>query len=242
MPDAMIFDLDGTVLSVNSFRLWAAQMATARFPHLRYRDRLRCSLSACLALAARKAGLIEHDTLRGHLQGVWQAAIIGDDGLAERTLVAQLVRSIRPELAPVLAAVGAGVFDAVLATAAAADYAEGLGRVLGFQHVLATPRRRAERAPANVGTRKRDAVIAFLAAQGWQSRDLTLFTDHPDDLPLMHLCRTVYWFGPDATRPELEQCLPFTSLRAGALSREVLAGAAYPPAGFDLTGGKEPAC
>jgi phosphoserine phosphatase len=231
MPDALIFDLDGTVLSVNSFRLWAAQMAWARYPHLGVRRRLCFGLCAAGALAARKSGLISHETLKRRLQSVWQAAIAHDGGLSERALVAQLVRFVRPELAPLLVAVAAGVVDGVLATAAAADYAEGLGRVLGFQHVLATPRRRRPgETRDNVGPAKRDAVLSFLASRGWHGRNLVLFTDHKDDLPLIRVSRTVYWFGPDAERQVLARMAPDASLRPGALSREVLARSLNPSA------------
>ena len=86
-------------------------------------------------------------------------------------------------------------FDAVLATAAAADYAEPLGRRLGFQHVLATRADRSAGEPANAGAVKRRSVDDFLRHAGWRDRSLILFTDHLDDLPLILDCDVVCWFG-----------------------------------------------
>ena len=50
-----------------------------------------------------------------------------------------LRRRVRPAFEPLLQQIAAGEIDAVLATAAAGEYALPLGRQLGFRHVLATP-------------------------------------------------------------------------------------------------------
>jgi phosphoserine phosphatase len=86
--------------------------------------------------------------------------------------------------------------DAVLATAAAGEYAIGLGQRLGFHHVLATPPARGRGEYINGGTRKCERVLAFLENVGWQDRPLILLTDHIDDLPLMRVSTAVCWFGP----------------------------------------------
>jgi phosphoserine phosphatase len=196
----IVFDLDGTVLSVNSFPLWAMAMVRGRFPTLPLWRRAGVSVRAIRALLARKAGMISHETLKWRLQRLWQDAARGDDGAAERDLAGRLARLIRPELAGVLAAVATGRIEAVLATAAAADYAEALGRSLGFRHVLATPRLREEGSPSTVGVRKRDAVLTYLERRGWGGRPIVFFTDHAEDLPLILRSHTVYWFGKEEER------------------------------------------
>jgi len=196
----VVFDLDGTVLSVNSFPLWAMTMVRGRFPTLPFWRRAAVSLRAIRALLARKAGMISHESLKWRLQRLWQDAVRGDDGAAERDLAGRLARLIRPELAGVLAAVATGRIEAVLATAAAADYAEALGRSLGFRHVLATPRLREQGSPSTVGVRKRDAVLTYLERRGWGGRPIVFFTDHAEDLPLILRSHTVYWFGKEEER------------------------------------------
>jgi phosphoserine phosphatase len=90
--------------------------------------------------------------------------------------------------------------DAVLATAAAGDYAYALGHALGFEHVIATSPARTPEDPDNIGEAKCEAVLAFLTKQGWDDRPRILVTDHRDDLPLIRVCHTVHWFGAKSER------------------------------------------
>jgi phosphoserine phosphatase len=195
----LIFDLDETILRVNSFPLWARFLIAGRLPGLGWRRRAWLSLRAQRLLVWRKLGRLSHDTLRWRLQLAWQSAA----GHHREDLVARfqagLLREVRENLRPLLAMIASERIDAVLATAAAAEYALGLGRQLGFRHVLASRHDSHAAAPLNSGPRKRDQVLTFLREQGWHGRKLTLFTDHLDDLPLMRESDTVCWFGPDAT-------------------------------------------
>lgn len=198
-PPVLIFDLDETVLRVNSFPLWVRFLIVGRLPGLAGRRRALLSLRAQRLLLWRKLGRLNHDALRWRLQVAWQSAA----GHQREDLVTRfqtrLLREVRENLRPLLAMIANQRIDAVLATAAAAEYAEGLGRQLGFRHVLASPHDCNAAAPLNSGSRKRDQVLAFLREQSWHGRKLTLFTDHLDDLPLMQESDTVCWFGPDAT-------------------------------------------
>ncbi len=195
-PDAVhILDLDGTILSANSFPHWVLYFSRAPFPHFGKVRRLGVSCAVLALLASRKLGLTRHEHFKWRLQRLWQAVSEGDGGAAAARFVERLTRFVRPELAPVLAAIAAGEVDAVLATAAPADYAHALGVALGFRHTLATLSGRAKGAPSNVGEQKRQAVLDFLARRGWQDRRRILFTDHEDDLPLVAVCDQVYWFG-----------------------------------------------
>lgn len=211
----LIFDLDGTILSANSFPRWALYLARARFGHLGRVRRLAISLAALSALARRKLGLMSHAELKWKLQRLWQQATEGDGGSAQQLLVAELQGLVRPEFRPLLARVAQGEYDAVLATAAAGDYAEDLGRVLGFVHILATPPGRAAREPDYTGRHKRHAVEDFLRSRNWQTRPLTLFTDHIDDLPLIRISRTTHWFGTPQMQRWLELQHPDLDLRSG---------------------------
>jgi len=196
-PPVLIFDLDGTILRVNSFPRWVLFLIAGFVPGLGMRRRLTLSLRAQALLCGRKFGGLTHDELRRGLRRAWHAATqFQADTMAHRFQLA-LLRHVRPGLRPLLKMVEAECVDAVLATAAAAEYASEFGRQLGFRHVLAGSSGRAGAGTISTGQRKRDQVRKFLAARGWQERTLVLLTDHIDDLPLMRECGLVCWFGPE---------------------------------------------
>jgi phosphoserine phosphatase len=200
MPSAdptpvLIFDLDETILAVNSFPLWVRFLLAGPVPGLGWRRRTALSLRVQSLALRRKFGLLDHDALLRHLQRDWRRATGTDGETMASGFQAALLQHVRPSLKPLLATVAAGQLDAVLATAAASDYAAGLARRLGFRHALATSPENGAITPRNSGTRKRDGVKALLRQFGWHTRPLVLFTDHIDDLPLMRDSDVVCWFG-----------------------------------------------
>ena len=158
----LIFDLDGTILRTNSFPLWVVYLTLGRIPELDLRQRVSLSMHTVRLLLSRKIGRLSHDELQRRLQMVWQAAIAGGRLPVTIRYEAGLLRRVRPNLAALLSLMVERQFDAVLATAAAADYAEPLGRRLGFQHVLATRANRSAGEPANARAAKRRSVGDFL--------------------------------------------------------------------------------
>lgn len=210
-----ILDLDGTILSTNSFPHWVLYLMSAPFPRVGRVRRLTISGSAVAMLMQRKLKLTGHERFKWRLQKLWRTATEGDGGAGAQAFVDRMIGYIRPELSPVLAAVACGRIDAVLATAAPADYAHPLGSAVGFSHVLATASARAAGEPSNVGDRKCEAVLRFLASRGWQHRRRVLFTDHEDDLPLIGVCDDVHWFGSDRGRQVVAYALPDISIRSG---------------------------
>src|SRR5258708_2388202 len=158
----LILDLDGTLLDTNSFPYWVLRLARAKFDHLGRARQAAISLAVFTAFVRRRLRLLDHAMFKWQLQQIWQEATRGDAGAAERQMIADLRRFVRPQFAPLLADVAAQRVDAVLATAAAGDYALGLGRALGFTHILATPAGRTEPVHDNTGRQKRDAVLALL--------------------------------------------------------------------------------
>jgi phosphoserine phosphatase len=217
-----ILDLDGTILSTNSFPHWVLYLMRAPFPRIGAARRLSISGFATAMLVQRKLRLTGHERFKWRLQKLWRTATDGDDGAGARAFVEQMIGYIRPELSTVLSAVAGGRIDAVMATAAPADYAYPLGCAVGFSHVLATSSARAVDELSNVGDRKCTAVLRFLASRGWQHRRRVLFTDHEDDLPLIGVCDDVFWFGSERGRQAISYALPDISIRSG------FAGSAIP--------------
>jgi phosphoserine phosphatase len=219
----LILDLDGTLLDTNSFPHWVMHLARARFMHLDWRRRAGISLAVVAAFGRRRLRLLDHAKFKWRLQQIWQDAVRGDEGAAEQRMIADLRRFVRPQFAPLLAEVAMERIDAVLATAAVGDYALGLGRALGFTNILATPVARPAPQNDNVGRRKRDAVLQLLLDRGWHNRPLILCTDHADDLPLIRISRTTYWFGSEEMRRSIARDLPTTDLRPGLKNSHELA-------------------
>jgi phosphoserine phosphatase len=193
-----LFDLDGTIIDVNSFPMWVTEILIGGLPHLGVVPRMSVSVRCAAAIALRKILRESHAGFKRRLQRLWTDATAADTGgRASDPLVERLLAHVRPSLQALLAAVAKGEVDAVLTTAAAAEYALPLARQLGFRHAIATPPGGREDAPDNVGEIKRDRTLAYLVAQGWASRPRIFFTDHRDDLPLMRECSTLVWFGAD---------------------------------------------
>ncbi len=117
----LIFDLDGTILSVNSFRLWVMYLLIGRFGLGLVR---RAALTARTAaiMAGRKLLRQSHADTKRRLQRLWSEAVAHENhAVAEAGLLAGLKHAVRPMLQPVLALAGGETVDAVLTTAAVSE-------------------------------------------------------------------------------------------------------------------------
>ena len=194
----LVFDLDGTILEINSFPRWALSMVACDVAGLSALRRVRLSLAAQRLLLTRKLGRADHGALLAGMQTAWRRGCGEEAEEAAKRFSQRLLQRVRPGLRPVLDRVARGETDAILATAAAEDYALPLGYALGFRHILATPGHRDEGEACNMGARKRDRVLDYAAARGWAGRRIVFFTDHIDDLPLIQASGAVCWFGTGA--------------------------------------------
>lgn len=211
----LIFDLDGTLIPQNSFRLWTLFMLRARFPHLSARRRIAISGEvACLSLA-KKTGLISHVAVKARLQQLWRCSTANDGGAAAATFSKELKALIRPEFRPLVEGVSAGKSDGIFASAAAGEYAIDLAHACGFKHVLTSPCLKTSPHGENVGEQKKASILAVLAAKGWQDRFRLLFTDHLDDLPSIKICHAVGWFGSPSDQAVAQRAAPHVRISQG---------------------------
>jgi phosphoserine phosphatase len=224
----LICDLDGTILRSNSFPLWIMYLMFGRLPEPGLRARIMLSLRVQRLLVHRRLGRMEHARLMREVQLAWHTASQGLAATADR-VPALLRRRVRPAFEPLLQQIATGEIDAVLATAAAGEYALPLGLLLGFRHVLTTPRQLPPDGVLNHGAQKLRRVLDFLADQQWSGRSRVLLTDHIDDLPLMLQCHAVGWFGSaemlSRARAEAKDVrfIDCRALDAAALPRAILA-------------------
>jgi phosphoserine phosphatase len=226
----LIVDLDNTLLSVNSFTCWARYMLAGTFNGMDSKERLALSYNAMVALAKRKFLHERHAITKRRLQQLWTEALSKDDEqYALDRFTSQLAQSVRPHLIPLLNALADGNFTAILATAAAAEYAIPLGKTLGFSHIIASPAYKDFSIAENSGTQKRDNVLAYITAQGWQHRKRIFFTDHEEDLPLILESAMTFWFGSKSALASLRThiaemniipalCMPSDAILASAVN------------------------
>ena len=71
-----LFDLDGTLLEVNSFPLWVSQMLIGELPHLTLAARLSLSLRCAAAIAGRKVLRQSHVRFKRKLQRLWARTVM----------------------------------------------------------------------------------------------------------------------------------------------------------------------
>jgi phosphoserine phosphatase len=219
-----VFDLDETILTVNSFPLWVRYMIAGKFA-LSPVDRASLRLRTIMVMLRRKAGLLGHAETKRCLQRLWSAAVAREkDPVALEAVVKQLLATVRPNMPAVLEAVKQNRVPAILATAAAADYAEPLGRALGFAHIVCTPRAGAVDYAENLATTKRDRVMARIADLGLETRRIVFFTDHRDDLPMIKVSDMVLWFGSEEKLAQVRMETPDADIRycSDAAAEEVL--------------------
>lgn len=204
----LVVDLDGTILRGNSYRHWVRYLLFGGFGHLSPPARVALRLRVAAVLGGRKLLRWPHARVKARLRQLWSTVVAGDAaGTDLAALLDRLDGDIRPWFRPVLAEMTRRGGAAILATAAAGEYAVPFARRLGFPEVLATscdPRRATE----NLGDAKAAAVAKLIRARGWDGRPLLVFTDHHDDLPLIGLAAGLVWFGDPASLPAIVAATP----------------------------------
>ena len=209
MKPVLIFDLDGTVLSVNSFPYWARYMLSGAFAGLSGPERLALSFKTAGVLFNRKILGHSHCDTKRRLQMLWAQALEKDAAkMALYNFNVVLHGHLRPNLRRLVAMVAERKADALLATSASEAYAHEFGRSLGFMHVLASGE------VENRAEAKRDNVLAMLAALGWSDQPRIFFTDHMEDLPLIRQCLKTFWVGSDDEAAAIRAVAPQANIVA----------------------------
>lgn len=194
----LVIDLDETLLSINSFHVWAKYFLFDKFEKLDFIKQYVVKVQAGKIFAERKILGRSHLQTKFALHKLWLEI---DDQKALDKVMARLEEKIRPNMRGVLELIEQKKIDAVLATAASSVYAEPFARTIGFSNVIATQLGGKE----NRAEEKSKNILEFLEKQGWQNRKKIFFTDHPEDTPFIMNCDKLMWFGKTEEIAKLKQ-------------------------------------
>lgn len=184
----VIVDLDGTLLTRNSFKEY---LKFAGWQSLR---RLRIDVIPRIAtwIAVRKLRLITHSRLKQRLMHITEP-IMGPDELHK--FANKLARYIHPTVLKVCRQLRQTNYTVILATAAPASYATLIAQGVSLDGCIATPSSDTPDWREVVREEKRDQVLALLQRNGLSL--YAIITDHYDDLPLMRVSEEITLVSPN---------------------------------------------
>lgn len=179
MRQALVIDLDGTLVDVNTFReyiVFAAKEAVKS-------GRPDIAARMAMAVALRKARMISHSCMKRNILHA-SGRLMNAERLGR--FVDILLKNVNLNVAQLVTQKHAEGWFVCLATAAPENYAEVFARNFPFDSICATPMPKGgEDWRENVGEVKRDKVEELLALN--DARLSIFVTDHYDDLPLLVL-------------------------------------------------------
>jgi|CXWL01.1.fsa_nt_gi phosphoserine phosphatase len=184
----LIIDLDETLISINSFPLWAKYFLLGDFSNLNFYKRNILRIKAAKIFAERKILGRNHAQTKAALHKLWLKT--GDVSALE-IFLQKLEKTIRPNMRSVLELIAKNKINAVLATAATSLYAEPFANKIGFSHVISTGISEQE----NRSEEKSRRAQEFLKKQSWEDKKKIFFTDHLEDMPFMLNSDKLMWFG-----------------------------------------------
>lgn len=179
MRKAVVVDLDGTLISINTFKVYIEYACKVAFRN----GRLDICVLLIWNVLLRKSRLISHEVMKYHI-------LRATNGLMTRKrleiLVDRLLLSISQDVINLCYRYREKGYFILLSTAAPESYATLISEKLSLDGVCATaiPKRRTGW-KENVRNIKCENTISYL-----KNRDLSLdilITDHYDDLPLLDI-------------------------------------------------------
>ena len=181
-----VVDLDGTLISCNSFNLFARFLFNKALCRMQLVQLCRIAWFSL----ARKASLISHRRLK------WQLMQAADKVLTPadyHNLAQQLMQCQNPQVAAYLDGK-----QWILASAASAEYVAPLAKMLNCKAYIATTRPESNRFDDYTECRGEEKLRRVRLLIGNQRID-TAISDHTDDLPLLKAARHAIVVSPDQT-------------------------------------------
>lgn len=174
LPGAVFVDLDGTLLKGNSMKIFMKRLPSV----LLSRRAPGAAVAALWWMALRAARLSSHRSMKWRLTRIARRHFEDADWeeIAERML-----SRLNPEVEEYVNAPSRAQCARYIATAAIAEYAIPLARLLGYDGAIATPFTECRSDYAETrGAAKRDAIRSLIDEK--RLRLESFLTDHTDDL------------------------------------------------------------
>lgn len=197
----LVIDLDETLLSINSFPMWAAYSLYGKFDRLRFKQRSKLRIQAGKIFFKRKILKRSHAQTKEELHKLW---LDNHDDSALENILAKLQKKIRPNMLEILELISKSRCDALIATAATSLYAEKFAARIGFANIISTRLNEQE----NRGEEKARRILEFIAQQKWEGRKKIFFTDHLEDMPFIRKSDKLMWFGKSNEVKNIQKILP----------------------------------
>lgn len=168
-------DLDGTLLNGNSLRIFMRHLPGVLLKRNAWGD----AIVALWWMGRRTLRLVSHKKMKWHLCRIARRHLIEKDW---EEMAETMLGYVNPKVEAYLSDPANNECRKYMATAAMEEYALPLGRMLGFDEVLAT---RYSEDEANYeelrGIKKREGIEGILNKK--RLRMESFLTDHSDDLP-----------------------------------------------------------
>lgn len=187
-----VFDLDGTLIRVNSFHRWMAYAACWSMCHGRFDIFAGIVWPSLLRIAGR----IDHASMKRRIL----AATLPLPSTALARFAGRLLHSVNAEVYRYLSSyLRDPEYTVVLVTAAPENYVAPLAQRLGIALFIATPTDIDAPGWSEVVEERKVARLAQTVGRPVAGLDIdVVFTDHHQDLPLLKLATRRYLVTPSA--------------------------------------------
>lgn len=173
----VVADLDGTVLTVNSWRIFSKRVVI----ELAHRKKYWKASGLISKMLLKKLRILEHREVKYYF--CKEAQKLGNDFINE--IVSEIIGYKNQEVLSIIKKLVQKGVKTILATAAAGEYAKLLGKQLGFDYVICTPEAEAsiDQYLETRGSQKVEEIRKLIDRENL--RVSTVISDHWHDLPLL---------------------------------------------------------
>jgi len=178
----ILIDLDGTFVNVNTFHRWMKFL----FKEALKKFQLVSVIKILTIIALRYTKRIDHAKMK------YRILEISEEIITQKQII-QFVHSLTPYINKKLSnIVKDNEHTTILATAAPLFYTQTIKEIYHFDFVVATDDIGHSQWQENIREIKAQNIKNLFTKNDFDTKDAVLYTDHHDDMPLMHIVSYTY--------------------------------------------------